>query len=377
LKQNVGDMKQNIFILGGRTGGPLLPVLAIAENLQNVESIILGIKGGFEESVATENNYKIEFLPETKFGFLSFKNESFTDFLSGITELVTSVVKLSLAFSKCVYLLLKYRPKLILNAGSFLGVPIIIATQFTNTLRLTKTKIVIHQQDPLPGLANNLTVQFGNLNTAVFEYTKTNFPKFTNVEIIPNPVNFEAFDEATEKNWKDESLANFFNQVSKPAFLIFGGGSGSLDINNWVVENSEQLLKNFRIIHLTGLLQTTVLRNIDNPNYLRLEAVIEDMPKLLQSVNLVLCRAGMGSITELEYLGKNAFLVPLPNSHQEINAQQVKDRFIILEQKDMDSWLETILEDFPSKFKKIESNHQKEIKEKLQRYFQKVQELLD
>ncbi len=370
-------MKQNIFLLAGRTGGPLLPILAVAKNLQNVEPIILGIQGGFEEKVAEQNNYQIHFLPEAKFGFLSFKKKGISDFLLGIWDAILAIIKLKIAFIKSVYLLLKYKPKLILNAGSFLAVPVIFATQLTNFLRLTKTKIVIHQQDPLPGLANNSTIKFGDVNTAVFEYTKNNFPKFKNVEIIPNPVNFEAFDEASQRDWKDGKLENFFNQVSKPIFLIFGGGSGSLDINNWVVNNSDNLLKNFKIIHLTGVLQTITLKEIQDPSYLRLDAVLEDMPKLLQSVNLVLCRAGMGSITELEYIGKNSFLVPLPNSHQEVNAQQVKDKFIILEQKNMDTWLETILEDFPSKFKKIESNHQAEIKEKLQHYFQKIQSLLD
>jgi UDP-N-acetylglucosamine--N-acetylmuramyl-(pentapeptide) pyrophosphoryl-undecaprenol N-acetylglucosamine transferase len=370
-------MKQNIFLLGGRTGGPLLPLLAIAENLNEVQTIILGIKGGFEDEVAKQNNYELEYLPETKFSFLSFKNKGFSQFTNGIVEVVSNSIKLIFAVLKSVYLLLKYKPKLILNAGSFLAVPVINATKLTNFLRVTNTKIVIHQQDPLPGLANNLTVKFGNLNTAVFKYTKTNFPKFKNVEIIPNPLNFEKFDQALEADWQNQDLDLFFNQVSKPIFLIFGGGSGSSDINNWAIDNIADLLDNFRIIHLTGLLQTEILDEVESPDYLRLEAVLEDMPKLLSSVNLVLCRAGMGSVTELEYLGKNAFLVPLPNSHQEVNAQQLKDKFIILEQKNMDTWLETILEDFPSKFKKAESNHQEEIKEKLKQYFQKVQELLN
>lgn len=370
-------MKQNIFLLAGRTGGPLLPLLAIAENLNEVQPIILGIKGGFEEEVAKQNDYQLEYLLETKFSFLSFKNQGFSQLINGVAEVIFNSLKLAFAVLKSVYLLLKYKPKLVLNAGSFLAVPVIIATQFTNFLRLTKTKIVIHQQDPLPGLANSLTVKFGDLNTAVFKYTKTNFPKFKKVEIIPNPLNFNKFDAALEADWQNPDLELFFSQVSKPIFLIFGGGSGSLSINNWAIDNIIDLLDNFRIVHLTGALQTVILDEVESPDYLRLETVLEDMPKLLSSVNLVLCRAGMGSITELEYLGKNAFLVPLPNSHQEINAKQVKDKFIILEQKNMNTWLPTILKSFPKKFKKAQVNNQQEIKNKLEEYFQKVQELLN
>ena len=372
-------MKQNIFLLAGRTGGPLLPILAVAKNLENVEPIILGIRGGFEVKVAKQNNYQIEFLPEAKFGFLSFKQNNFAILLNGIIETAANIWKFLSSVIKSVYLLLKYKPKLILSAGSFLAVPVIWSASFTNFLSLTKVKIVIHQQDPLPGLANNLTSKFADLLTTVFSYTRSNFPKFKNSLNISNPLDFDSFDKADQANWKDLSLANFFKNdaISKPVFLIFGGGSGSLDINNWTVQNLDELLKNFRVIHLIGLLQTVKIAEYNHPDYLRLDLVLEDMPKLMKCTNLVLCRAGMGSITELNYLGKKAFLVPLPGSHQEINAQQVQDKFVVLEQKNMDFWLENIMENLSKSVGVLENDNQQKIKVELRNYFQKVQSLLD
>lgn len=369
-------MNQNIFLLAGRTGGPLLPVLAIAKNLKNVNPIVLGIKLGFEEEIVRQNGYILELLPESKFSFLSFKSNNIKELFKGFLSAIISLWRFKIAFWKSVFLLIKYKPKLIISAGSFLAVPVIFASQITNFFKFTNTKNIIHQQDPLPGLANNLTVKFANLSTAVFPYTKNNFPKFKNVEIIPNPINFQAFDESSQAEWVNQNLSEFFSEYSKPVFLIFGGGSGSMDINNWVLDNLEKLVKDYKVIHLTGQLQTVKLPNFNNANYLRLTSVIEDMPKLLSQVNLVLCRAGMGSITELEYLGKNAFLVPLPNSHQEINANLVKDKFVILEQKNMDNWLEIIKESFPIKFIKVEVDNSKNIKKELRSYFAKVQNLI-
>lgn len=367
----------NIFLLAGRTGGPLLPVLAIAKNLENVKPIIIGVKKGFEEEYAKQNNYDIQFLPQAKFSFLSFKKKNLSDVVNGAIDTTINAAKFKLAFLQSVFLLLKYKPKLILSTGSFLAVPVIFACQLTNFFKLTKTKIVIHQQDPLPGLANNLTVRFANLSTAVFEYTKLNFPKFKNAELIPNPIDFKSFDQANSVSWSNDNLGKFFTELSKPIFLIFGGGSGSMDINNWVMQNLNSLLENFKVVHLTGFLQTAKLANFNNANYLRLVSVVEDMPKLLCNSNIILCRAGMGSITELEYLGKNAFLVPLPNSHQEINAQLVANKFIILEQKNMDKWLEIIKTSPPEKLKKTEVNNSEIIKKDLKKYFAKIQNLID
>ena len=69
------------------------------------------------------------------------------------------------------------------------------------------------------------------------------------------------------------------------------------------------------------------------------------MPVLLASVDLVICRAGLGSISEMSLLNKPTFLVPLPNSHQQQNAELISKtnfNFKSLSQKDKNSWLDTI-----------------------------------
>ena len=110
------------------------------------------------------------------------------------------------------------------------------------------------------------------------------------------------------------------------------------------MSNKDALIHNFKVIHLTGILQNNYSESINSDNYFSTQAVFEDMPQLLSSVDYILCRAGLGTISELEFLHKKAFLVPLPNSHQELNAELVKDKFVILEQKNSEQWINSILD---------------------------------
>ena len=66
------------------------------------------------------------------------------------------------------------------------------------------------------------------------------------------------------------------------------------------------------------------------------------MPVALVRSNRVICRAGISTITELNYLDKKAFIVPIPASHQELNARLASSKFSVLEQKNVDKWLNQI-----------------------------------
>lgn len=387
---------QNIFLLAGRTGGPLIPLLAISKSLPEFNPIIIGVKNGFETKIAKQENLEIEYLPEAKLNILSFKKQKFAEILLGILDLIKTLFLLVFSFGKCIYLLLKYQPSGILSSGSFLAVPIIFAAVFLKKLGLIETKIIIHQQDPLPGLANKLTIRLADLKSCVFEYTKINFKNFKDCQIIPNPIDIQKFEAAKIENIENPKLKEFFqpplikevplraedyfnhpaakaaslfvkeSSSTKPIFLIFGGGSGAKIINDWVSSNLEKLLEHFRIIHLTGELQgnpqstsltapllkepekntffskESTCRADDFSVYLPLPSLIHDMPAALKFSDVVMCRAGLGSITELQYLNKVAILVPIPNSHQELNAELVKNNFTILEQTNISDWINVI-----------------------------------
>jgi len=160
-------------------------------------------------------------------------------------------------------------------------------------------------------------------------------------------------------------------------FLIFGGASGAEAINDWVISNLEHLTRRFNVLHLTGSLQRKHYQNVHSKNYLSLSELSDKEMKLaLNLADVVLCRAGLNSISELLYLQKPAYLVPIPKSHQEVNAQVVKEYFYILEQENMPQWIEIIYTTYPHFFHKINYPSREEIRQKLDIYYQRLQKFL-
>lgn len=382
----VNRAMKNIFLIAGRTGGPLMPVLAIAKNLNGYNPIIIGVRDGYEEKVVSKKKQiPIQFLPEVKLNLLSFKNTSIVQFLLGLLETFGSSLIFIFSLIKSAFYLFKYKPKAIISAGSFLAVPVIWASKITNLLKITNTRIIIHQQDPTPGLANKLTIKSADIKTCTFEYTRDNFPKFEDCQVIPNPIDIEAYSQknfleiAENISKTNPKLFDFFQRLNnkKSLFFIFGGGSGSETINDWVDSNLARILRDYNVIHLTGELQDKTYNLESEWNYLNLSSLGQEMPMVMKASDLVLCRAGLSSIGELLYLNKPAFLVPMTNSHQEKNAEQVREYFGILHQKDQTRWLKEINLSYPQDFKNINYPGPKKIEEKLNKYYDQIKSLLD
>jgi UDP-N-acetylglucosamine--N-acetylmuramyl-(pentapeptide) pyrophosphoryl-undecaprenol N-acetylglucosamine transferase len=367
---------KNIFLAGGRTGGPLSPILAISDYLSSYKPIIIGISGGYEDHYAFQKKITFEPLLESKLSLLSFSNQSFGSILRGVFGAFWSLVLLKYNFWRSVFLLIKYQPRAILSAGGITAIPLIWAAKMLNTFTITRVKIIVHQQDPNPGLVNKLTARYADLLTATLPAT-LKYKGFENAQMVFNPINTAKFAKMTYVDDSNKSLFHFAAERSpKPLFLVFGGGSGAKVINQWVVKNITKLTQKFRVIHLTGKLQKSKIEDISNRDYFAQEAVFEDMELLMKKSDLVLCRAGMGSITELHYLAKPAFLVPLEHSHQEQNANSYSEYFETLNQSQSNNWLSDIFEAYPSKFEHKKRLNKVEIEQKLQAYYSQIENIL-
>jgi UDP-N-acetylglucosamine:LPS N-acetylglucosamine transferase len=334
--------KQNIFLIAGRTGGPYFPIPKIISALDQFNPIIVGVKFGFEQRVCESERLQLIFLPEAKLNILSFSKTTFSNKIYGLFDLIWNILKLIISLFICTYYLLKFQPKIIYSTGSFLAVPLFLVANCTNFLRLTNAKLVVHQQDPSVGLSNKICVKMADLKSCIFEYTQLNFPSFKNSYLIQNPILESKFSASSK--WKNQELQNFLINSKKQKLLIFGGGSGAKFINDWTLLNLNELAASFDIVHLTGILQKSNVETTALQNYFSIEAIFDDMPQLLGGVDFVLCRAGLGTISELEHLHKKAFLVPIPDTHQKLNAELVKDKFVILEQENSSGWMNLILD---------------------------------
>jgi UDP-N-acetylglucosamine--N-acetylmuramyl-(pentapeptide) pyrophosphoryl-undecaprenol N-acetylglucosamine transferase len=339
---------QYFFYICGLTGGPYFPIPAIIQQINksfpDASNILIGVKNSYEQKLAQSQNLNIEYLPKVKLDLLSFKNAKFLEIIVDLFKLILNVFVFVFSLLKCFILILRYRPVMIYSTGSFLAVPMVWVAVFCNIIKLSNTKIVIHQQDATPGLANILTAKLANLLSCTFDFTQSKYTIFNNATLIPNPIIGYKYNK--NNTWIDKNLESFIKKPSnKPQLLIFGGGTGALAINHWVWDNIDELLIKFRIIHLTGSLQSESERQINHLDYHTSQAIFDDMPTLMASVDVVICRAGLGSISELAFLNKLTFLVPIPSTHQVQNAELTSasyNNFRILDQNKTDNWLDQI-----------------------------------
>lgn len=381
---NLKSTKEIVFLIAGRTGGPFSPLKAISENLGlSTKNVYIGVKNGFEDIYCKKFNHPILYLPEVKLSSLSFKNQTFQNRLFQIWNLTTVGFGLIYSFSLAFFYAIRFRPKLAINTGSFLSIPVFIALKTTNFLGLTKTKLVVHQQDPLPGIANKITSKWSHVLSCVFSYTKEKFAQFNSAEIIPNPLSTKEFEISKQEalylleNY-NPTLFNFIVKTeNKPLLLVFGGGSGSQQINHWMIENLDKLTQKFKIIHLIGELHGKETL-VQNSNYLSLKSLFVEMPAMMVLADLVICRSGLGSITELQYLQKLAFLIPIQHSHQELNARLVSDKFWILTTEHEKTWLDKVLnyEKLPI-LNRTKQISREEYKLKLTEYYEKINQLVE
>jgi UDP-N-acetylglucosamine--N-acetylmuramyl-(pentapeptide) pyrophosphoryl-undecaprenol N-acetylglucosamine transferase len=138
---------------------------------------------------------------------------------------------------------------------------------------------------------------------------------------------------------KENVFKKYNLDLVNPLTLIFGGGTGSISINEAVKNNLAELLEVTQIIHVSGVGK---LIDESRPGYVSVEFLNHlDLISVMAVSDIIVARPGLGTLTELSALKKASILVPMPNSHQEDNASACADSgaAIYIEQKDLESKL--------------------------------------
>jgi UDP-N-acetylglucosamine--N-acetylmuramyl-(pentapeptide) pyrophosphoryl-undecaprenol N-acetylglucosamine transferase len=299
-----------IILAGGGTGGPTAPLLAVAEALKKLkpdtEFLFIGTSTGPEKELVDAAGIKFVSIPAGKLRrYFSFAN-------------VADFFRTWKGYREAKKILTEFKPDLVFSVGSFVAVPVAFAA------RKIGVKILIHQQDARIGLANKLVAPFASYITTAFEQTAKEFhsgsgfeknPK-VKTEWVGNPVR-EEFLSGHGTN------PNIFQLKSDlPKLLIFGGASGASQINEVVAESLPELIKAHEVIHITGRGKKI---EFSDANYHQYEFLAKEMPIAMKLADIVVARAGLSTIAELSALGKVSIIVPMPDSHQEDNAQILKD----------------------------------------------------
>lgn len=297
-----------IILAGGGTMGSVTPLLAVAEELQkytpDAEFLWIGTRNGPEKKAVEV--YKIK--------FISVPAGKLRRYFSGWNFLIPFLI--AAGFFKSLWLILKFKPQMILSAGGFVAVPVIWAGW------ILRVPSLVHQQDVRPGLANKLTARFAKIITVTF---LESLEYFLNAIVAGNPVRREIFSGN-----KDRAAGSFNLEKDLPTVFVLGGGTGALGLNKIVVDATPELVKFCQVIHMTGGKVDELLRTKtedikrETARYHTVDFLAKDLPDVFAVADLVISRAGLGTLSELAMLGKPTVLIPIPGSHQEDNAYYFK-----------------------------------------------------
>ncbi|HCW80328.1 MAG TPA: undecaprenyldiphospho-muramoylpentapeptide beta-N-acetylglucosaminyltransferase [Ruminococcaceae bacterium] len=322
-----------VLFAGGGTAGHINPALAIAGYLReqepDVQILYIGAKGGMEEHLVPAAGY--DFRSITVSGFqrkLSLKN---------IGRNASAAFHAVTASRQARKIISSFRPDICIGTGGYVAGPVIREAIKMNIPSL------IHEQNAFPGVTNKLLSKGADRTMLAVPDAQKYLAPEARCVITGNPVRQEVIRADREEARRKLDLD------SRPLILSFGGSLGARKINEAVADLLVESAKSGKYQHIHGygkwgkwfpdLLKQ---KGADPAAHKELDVreYISNMPDCLAAADLVICRAGAITLSELQVQGKASILIPSPNvaeNHQYHNAMALveRDAAEIIEEKDL------------------------------------------
>jgi UDP-N-acetylglucosamine--N-acetylmuramyl-(pentapeptide) pyrophosphoryl-undecaprenol N-acetylglucosamine transferase len=316
---------KRILIAAGGTGGHIYPGLAIASALKHTDPEIqvefVGTIHGLENRIVPAQGYKVHHL---SIGRLN-SNVPLAERLKTLALLPWSLVQ-------SLRLLRRVRPDLVIGVGGHASGPLLLMAS------LLGCRTAIWEPNAMPGLANRWLSRFVDGCWVVFDEAKPRL-KSSRFHSAGMPVRRE-IEELAEKTPPAQAPSGPFR------VLVFGGSQGARGINRAVLEMvqaaNENWLKQVAIVHQTGRVEFAAIKEAYGSRPVDVREYLYDMGEQYAKADLVVCRAGMGTISELAACAKPAILIPFPfasDDHQRKNAESLMNQgaALMILQKDLTS----------------------------------------
>ncbi|MCU7880579.1 MAG: undecaprenyldiphospho-muramoylpentapeptide beta-N-acetylglucosaminyltransferase [Candidatus Thiodiazotropha sp. (ex Lucinoma aequizonata)] len=295
-------MEPHVMVMAGGTGGHLFPALAVADWLkqQGCRITWLGSQSGMETQLIPEHGYPLEILEVKGVRGTGIKRRLPLPFI--VTKSLWQAYRV----------LNRIQPNLVLGMGGFATGPGGLAA------RLMRIPLVIQEQNATPGLTNRILARFAN---KVFEAFPGSFGAEAQAETIGNPVrhNIIALQEPEKR---------FTGRQGAIKLLVLGGSLGARALNQSVPDALALMPENRRplVRHQSG--EKLFDETLDIYRKLNVKAEVKafekEMAEAYSWADLVICRAGALTVSELAAAGLGAVLVPYPyavDDHQTRNAE--------------------------------------------------------
>lgn len=324
---------KRIIISGGGTGGHIFPAISIANSIKKIypetEILFVGAKGKIEMEKVPEAGYKIEGL--TIAGFqrkLTFKN-------------VTFFFKLISSLLKARKIVRRFKPDVVVGVGGYASGPLLYMA--------SKRKIpaLIQEQNSYPGITNKLLAKVAQKICVAYENMERFFQK-DKIILTGNPVRSDIISNTN----REDAYSHFGLSSDRKTILVVGGSLGAGTVNKSIMNSFDTICNGeFQLIWQTGkFYYDDIISKLGGEaalkkyNNVKVTKFISRMDYAFEAADVIISRAGAGTISELCIVGKPIILVPSPNvaeDHQTCNAMALveKDAAIMVRDKNAEEEL--------------------------------------
>jgi len=297
------------LVMAGGTGGHIFPGLALAEALRDRGWRVHWLGG---VGSASRPSMESQLVPPRGFAFEAIDFSGVRS--KGLTTLAFLPLRLLKAFWQSIRVIRRVKPDVVIGFGGYIAFPAGLMSV------LLGKPLVLHEQNSVAGLVNKVLAM-------VADKVFTAFPNvLKNAQWIGNPLRTAFTNQA-------ETAARFAGRTGPLQLLVVGGSLGAKALNTLVPQALALIPKDKRpgVTHQSGALQIEALRT--NYSDAGVDAVltpfIDDTAKAFADADLVICRAGASTVTEIAAVGAAALFVPFPSAvddHQTMNAKFLVDQ---------------------------------------------------
>lgn len=316
-----------VILSGGGTGGHIYPAIAIAREIEkrypDTEFLFVGAKDRMEMEKVPQAGFKIEGL-----------------WISGIQrklslENLKFPFKLLSSLWKSQKILKRFQPDVVIGTGGFASGPLL--------KRATAGKIpaLIQEQNSYAGITNKLLSKNVQKICVAYDEMQRYFPEGKIVK-TGNPVRNDLLDITSKKT---DALAKYELSADKKVILVIGGSLGARAINELISKQLDFFRnKEVQVLWQTGKLYYDQYKHLASKD-VKVMAYIDQMDMAYATADIIISRAGAGSVSELCIVGKATVFIPSPNvaeDHQTKNALAItsNNAAVLIRQKELDEKFE-------------------------------------
>ncbi len=296
-----------LVVAGGGTGGHVFPGMAVAEAMEShgrIDVLWIGTGRPVEKKALSGRKWDYRILNTRPLRG------------SGIAATMRSLAGLPFSTIRACSWLKSFRPHVVLGVGGYVSGPALLAA------RMLRIPAALHEQNLIPGLTNRLASRFAKTVFVSFKETVKYFPK-NRVIFTGNPIRKNIIQSPNHSITKSPNFR----------LLVLGGSQGARCLNRLAGSAIQVLWQSgfhLEIIHQTGKLDVSHVEKFykDANIPAKVTPFISNIGESYSWADLVICRAGAGTLAELTTLGKPSILIPYPwatDSHQDANARKLTE----------------------------------------------------